>query len=51
MARVAGSIPWRFDGEYVRETRMGLEKLETVLLLVLSIAFRWKTSVVTAALP
>lgn len=44
-----GSIPLRL--EKVIDTSIGLVKVEMMELLVLSIAVRWKTSLVTAVLP
>jgi hypothetical protein len=51
MERVVGYTLPRSDGEYEIETSIGSSKVEMILLFVLSIAERWKTSLVTAALP
>ena len=49
--KVFGSIPFRSDGEYVVLISIGLEKVETLLLVSVSIAVRLNTDVPTAILP
>lgn len=51
IAKVLGSIPFRSDGEYVVDMRMGLEKVDTLSLVCMSMALRLNTDVPTAILP
>lgn len=48
---VLGSIPFRSDEEYVIDTKIGEEKVVTLVLVSVSIASKLNTDVPTATLP